>query len=77
MRYLITIGYPDHDHTTSQNSTGNSLHRAGFTNVRWNMSTGDKHSNLHRWHAEGDEQMITILKLSADVRKIEEILKGN
>lgn len=75
MKYYITLAHPSRDHTTSQDSTWLCLRKAGFTNLRWNMSTGKKNGDsMHRWFCEGDTESLVVLRLSADVEKVEEII---
>jgi hypothetical protein len=71
MRYRITLSDPDSDLWVSQTTTGSILRNIGFTNLQW--TTGrSKHNrpSLHTWCADGDEEHLTILKLSADVEKV-------
>ena len=76
MRYRITLADPNRDHWISQARTGAELSRAGFTKIKWNMGTGRKcdGASLHRWDADGDEELLVLLKLSTDVEKVEEVL---
>lgn len=74
MKYFITLSHHDPDFALSQYATGSILYKIGFTNIRWNMGASRKNGDLlHKWFAEGDAEMIMILKLSADVEKIEEL----
>jgi hypothetical protein len=74
MKYQITLASPVWDHFGSQCETHASLCRAGFTNLKWNMGTGRPNGDsLHRWLCEGDSGSVMILRLSADVEKIEEL----
>ena len=76
MKYNITLADPNNDHWISQSRTGASLRRAGFTKLIW--TTGSFRRNgpsLHRWACEGDTESLMILKLAADVEKIEEVLE--
>lgn len=74
MIYQITLAHSDRDHWVSQANTGSSLRKAGFTNLKWNMGSGRKNGeSLHRWKCHGNSESVMILRLSADVEKIEEI----
>jgi hypothetical protein len=74
MKYNITLADSNDDHWTSQARTGAALRKAGFAKVKWNMgSFRENGKSLHRWYCEGDNDSLLILKLSADVEKIEEI----
>ena len=75
MRYRITLANPINDHRTSQSKTGVELRKAGFTNIKWNMAStiGRDGGSLHRWDADGDDESLLVLKLSADVKKVEEV----
>ena len=74
MKYQITLACSDREHWISQRYTANALYKAGFTNLKWNMGSGRTNGHsLHRWTCEGDSESVIMLKLSADVEKIEEI----
>lgn len=74
MRYNITLADPNKDHWISQSSTGQALRRAGFTNLKWLMGSSRKNGDsLHRWFCDGSIDSLLVLKLSADVEKVEEI----
>lgn len=73
MKYNITLADPNGDHWISQGRTGIALRKAGFTKLKWNMGSFKTGKSLHRWFCEGDTETLMILKLAADVEKIEEI----
>ena len=76
MKYQITLADSYRDHWISQLHTGTALRNAGFTNLKWNMGSGRKNGDsLHRWVCYGNTESLMMLKLSADVEKIEEILE--
>lgn len=75
MKYNITLADVNQDHWISQARTGSALRKAGFTKVKWNMGSNRWNGqSLHRWYCEGDSESLLVLKLSADVEKIEECL---
>lgn len=74
MIYEITLSDPDRDHWILQAETGSALRKAGFTKLKWQMGSMKPAGNsLHTWRCYGDSESVMMLKLSADVEKIEEI----
>ncbi len=74
MKYHITLGSKHKGHFESQSETGCILRKLGFIDVKWYMGTGRKNGDsLHTWQVVGDEELILVLKLSADIEKIVEV----
>ena len=74
MKYNITLADTEKDHFYSQSNNRRILAKSGFTNVKWKMGTRRKNGDtLHQWVCNGDSDSLLVLKLSADVEKIEEI----